>query len=78
MHSRDEQPCPSVVNLTQVSTILSGVYQERLGELGVETYYQPLLSPQSLQFETRDDELRILYFADYETGYIYKVNARSC
>lgn len=57
----------------QIETILRGVTQQRQGVIGVESYYQYLLNPQALQFDTREDELDILYFSDYDTGYIYKV-----
>lgn len=45
--------------------------QERMGDLGVESYYQSLINPQALQLDTRVDDLDLLYFSDYGTGYIY-------
>lgn len=56
-----------------METILVGVYQERTGDLGVETYFQDLLNPQSLQFDSREEDLSLLFFSDYDTGYIYTV-----
>lgn len=57
----------------KISTILRGVTQQRRGVISVESYYQHLLNPQALQFDSRDDDLDKLYFSDYDTGYIYKV-----
>lgn len=63
------------VELMQITTILRGVTQERRGDLGIESYQRKLLNPQALQFDTRIESLSVLYFSDYETGYIYKVGA---
>ncbi|CAB1097443.1 unnamed protein product [Ectocarpus sp. CCAP 1310/34] len=57
-----------------IVTILSGVTQERRGELRVEDYYQTLTDPQALQLDTRLEDLDLLYFSDYGTGYIYSVS----
>ncbi|CAM9233744.1 unnamed protein product [Ectocarpus sp. 13 AM-2016] len=56
-----------------IVTILSGVTQERRGELQIEDYYQALTDPQALQLDTRLEDLDLLYFSDYGTGYIYSV-----
>lgn len=61
---------------TQVVTILTGVTQERRGELQVEDYYQALTDPQALQLDTRLEDLDLLYFSDYGTGYIYSVRVK--
>lgn len=61
---------------TQIVTILSGVTQERRGDLQVEDYYQALTDPQALQLDTRLEDLDLLYFSDYGTGYIYSVRAK--
>lgn len=58
-----------------METILEGVYQERTGDLGVETYFQYLLNPQSLQFDSREENLGLLLLSDYDTGYIYTVRS---
>eukprot|EP00904_Undaria_pinnatifida_P009613 jgi/Undpi1/5782/HiC_scaffold_2.g01056.m1 len=57
----------------RVETILKGVTQQRRGAISVESYYQHLLNPQALQFDTREEDLDVLYFSDYDTGYIYEV-----
>lgn len=54
--------------------MLSGVTQERRGDLGVEDYYQPLINPQALQLDSRQEDLDLLFFSDYDTGYIYSVS----
>lgn len=58
----------------QITTILTGVTQERRGVLVVEEYYQTLIDPQALQLDTRLEDLNLLYFSDYGTGYIYSVS----
>lgn len=60
----------------QITTILSGVTQERRGDLFVEEFYQSLIDPQALQFDTRREDLDVLFFSDFGTGYIYTV--RGC
>lgn len=60
-----------------METIVEGVWQERRAGVEIETYYQPLLSPQSLQFDTREEDLGMLYFSDFETGYIYTVRVQT-
>lgn len=50
--------------------------QERRGVLDVEEYYQTLIDPQALQLDTRLEDLNLLYFSDYGTGYIYSVSAQ--
>lgn len=52
---------------------MRGVTQKRRGAISVESYYQHLLNPQALQFDSREDDLDLLYFSDSDTGYIYKV-----
>lgn len=59
--------------MLQITTMLSGVTQERRGDIVVEDYYQPLMDPQALQLDTRREDLDVLYFSDYGTGYIYSV-----
>ncbi|CAM9185119.1 unnamed protein product, partial [Discosporangium mesarthrocarpum] len=58
----------------QVNTIVTGVYQKRFGEQYIETYFQPLISPQAIQIDTRQPDQGILFFSDVETGFIYTVN----
>ena len=60
---------------TQITTLLSGAIQQRMGPIEVEDYYQPLMDPQALQLDTRQDDLGLLYLSDYGTGYIYSVGA---
>lgn len=56
-----------------MTAILSGVVQQRRGPLNTEDYYQPLIDPQSLQLDSRQEDLGLLYLSDYGTGYIYSV-----
>ncbi|CAM9626258.1 unnamed protein product, partial [Choristocarpus tenellus] len=57
----------------QVTPIVKGVIQVRFGELSLEKYFQPLMSPQAIQIDTRDPDQDVLFFSDMETGFIYKV-----
>ena len=60
--------------MPQVTTILTGVTQQRKNDLPTQTYFQYLGSPQGLQLDTSNvDNLTSLFFSDYETGYIYTV-----
>lgn len=54
--------------------MLSGLIQQRRGPIDVEDYYQPLVNPQALQLDSRQEDLGLLYFSDYDTGYIYSVS----
>ncbi len=58
---------------SQLTTLLSGVIQQRQGPFDIEDYFQPLLDPQALQLDTRREDLGLLYISDYGTGYIYAV-----
>lgn len=65
--------CYNTFTTLQLTTIVSGVIQQRRGAIDVEDYYQPLISPQAIQLDSRQEELGLLYFSDYDTGYIYSV-----
>lgn len=57
----------------QLTTIVSGVIQQRRGVIDIEDYYQPLISPEAVQLDSRQEDQDLLYFSDYFTGYIYSV-----